>query len=114
MKGRIYIAEGAFDVGIETLTLSAETAPSRYLSFRKDLVRGYLAAGLASQAIDASTQLISINDRDAESLCLLARAFEMAGRSTEAQRHRRRALDIWEMADPGFCPMETLSRDAHL
>ena len=114
LKGRIYIAEGAFDVGIETLTLSAETAPSRYLSFRKDLVRGYLAAGLASQAIDASTQLISINDRDAESLCLLARAFEMAGRSTEAQRHRRRALDIWEMADPGFCPMETLSRDAHL
>jgi len=114
LNGRILIAEGHYDRGIEALLRAADSAPSKFVSFRKDVVRGYLAAGLAEPAIEECEELLLLNDRDAESLCLLARAFEMAELPIDAEASRRRALEIWEGADPGFCPLETLSAQVFL
>ena len=114
LNGRILIAEGHYDRGIESLERAAENAPSKFTAFRKDVVRGYLAAGLAGPAIDECEELLLMNNRDAESLCLLARAFEMAERPIDAEVSRSKALEIWEGADPGFCPLETLSSQEHL
>ena len=114
LNGRILIAEGHYDRGIEALIRATDSAPSKFVSFRKDVVRGYLAAGLAEPAIEECEELLLLNDRDAESLCLLARAFEMAGLPVDAEVNRRKALEIWEAADPGFCPMETLSAHGFL
>jgi len=109
LQGRILIAEGDYDMGIEALMRAAESAPSEFVSFRKDVVRGYLAAGLAEPAIGECKKLLLLNDSDAESLCLLARAFEMAELPIDAEVSRRRALEIWEDADPDFCPLETVA-----
>jgi serine/threonine protein kinase/Tfp pilus assembly protein PilF len=114
LNGRILIAEGYYDKGIESLLRASERAPSKFLSFKKDLVKGYLAAGLAERAIEECEKLLDLNNRDAESFCLLARAFEMAEQPLDAEISRSRALEIWEDADPGFCPMETLSSQGSL
>ena len=114
LNGRILIAEGRYDMGIEALKRAADSAPSKFVSFKKDIVRGYLAAGLSEQAIVACEKLLLVNDRDAESFCLLAKAFEMAGLLSDAEINRTRALEIWDDADPGFCPMETMSLEKHL
>ena len=114
LNGRILVAEGNYEKGIEALLRAAERAPSKFISFRKDVVKGYLAAGLFERAIEECEKLLDLNDRDAESFCLLARAFEMAERPRDAEISRNRALEIWEDADPGFCPMETLSPQGYL
>ncbi len=88
---------------------AADHAPSEYVSFMKDVVRGYLAAGRTGPAIEECERLLLLNARDAESHCLLARAFEMADLQADAAASRKRALEIWAEADPGFCPMENVS-----
>jgi len=109
LHGRILIAEGDYDGGIEALLSAADHAPSEYVSFMKDVVRGYLAAGRTGPAIEECERLLLLNARDAESHCLLARAFEMADLQADAAASRKRALEIWAEADPGFCPMENVS-----
>ncbi len=109
LNGRILVAEGDYEGGIEALLRAADHAPSRYVSFRKDVVRGYLAAGRSGPAIEECERLLELNARDAESHCLLARAFEMADLRADAAASRKRALEIWEDADPGFCPMENVT-----
>ena len=108
LSGWILIERGDPETGLRSMRLAIRSAPNKYICFEKDLVRAYITVEDAGKAIESGKRILSLNANDAELLCLMSEAHEMAGEPEIAEHYRSRALEVWKYGDPDFCPLEKI------
>jgi len=109
LYGLVLVAKGRVSEGLEALREAIEECP-RYESifFRKELAAAYVEAGMVEEAVQEASNLLSLNENDAEVRFILGRAYEEGGDSSKAASCFRRALKIWKEADADFRPLQDL------
>jgi serine/threonine protein kinase/tetratricopeptide (TPR) repeat protein len=112
LRGWILLFEGKTEEGLRSLQLAADAAPSKLLSFNRDLIRGYVTCGSFEKAVSEGERILLVNENDAEVLCLLKRALEASGQPGKGEYYGARALEVWKNADPHFCPLERLKSES--
>jgi len=107
LSGRIHLAEGRTEDGLEELRRAVEDSP-RDESYRlgKELVRSYLESGLPEDAVRQGRELLALGPRDGELLCLLGLAYEKLGDVEGMSAYLGRALESWKDADDDFLPLK--------
>ncbi len=108
LHGWILLAEDKFAEGLEALRNAVEASPRDFIYFKKELVKGYLTAGLIEEAIREASILLSFNENDGEVLYQLGLAHEKKGSLDKAVRYFRQAQNTWSEADLDFRLLELL------
>ena len=101
--------EDRFDEGLESLRSAEKVSIQDFAYFGKELVSGYLKAGLFKDAISkAEILLTTFNENNAELQYLLGLAYEAEGRRDKQMECFQKADQIWKEADNDFRPLERL------
>ncbi len=106
LSGRLGLAQGQSAEGLEELKRAVESSEREdFCFFRRELVRGYVEAGLAEEALREGAALLQYNPNDGLLLCLLGSASEMMGDPESMRSYYARAVKTWEEADRDFAPL---------
>ena len=109
LQGLVLLHENRFDAGLESLRSAEKISIQDFAYFGKELVRGYLQAGLFKDAISkAKTILTTFNENNAELQYLLGLAYEAEGKRDKQMECFQKADQIWKEADGDFRPLERL------
>ena len=108
LRGGVLLARGFLAEGLAELEKAAESSFRDFHYMKKDLARGYLAAGKPKRAESIALGLRALNGNDGETLSLLGCACEQQGEMSTAYRFFKSAEDAWRDADPDFRPLELI------
>ncbi len=107
LRGRLRLAQGQEEEGLQELRLAADGAPrDRSYYFARELVRGYCDAGRMEDALREAAVLFRRNPNDGELLSILGFACERTGAREQMRDYLGRAVAIWDGADRDFAPLK--------
>jgi tetratricopeptide (TPR) repeat protein/predicted Ser/Thr protein kinase len=109
LLGWVLMAEGSFPEGLAELEKAGELSCQDLHYMKRDLVRGYLAAGEGTKAESLALELRAANPSDGETLYLLGCACEQQGEKANARRFFEEARAAWREADSDYRPLEMLT-----
>ncbi len=107
LSGRLRLAQGQSEEALEELKQAVDSSErDEFYFFRRELVRGYVEAGSAEEALREGAALLRYNPNDGELLYLLGSASEMMGDLESMRSYCSRAVKTWEQADRDFAPLK--------